>query len=124
MLKGAGNDWPSRCPWQSFSVLAVIVGDHDRVDHETATHEGFAQAQYVYIVCDAQVTTDLVFLNVDGTDDDDDFGFVDKLGEHLQLTVGLKTGQHTAGMKIVEEFATKFQIKLISKFGDAFLDMF
>ena len=59
--------------------LAVVVRHHDRVHHETTVHEGFAQAEHVHIVGDAEVAAYLVLLDVDGADDDDDFSLVAKL---------------------------------------------
>ena len=66
-------------------MLAVVVGDDHGAYHEVAAHELVAQAQHVFVVGDAEVGTNLVLLNVVGTDYDDDFQLVAQLGEHAQL---------------------------------------
>ena len=49
---------------------------------------------------------------------------IDKLRQHLQLTVGLEAWQHATGMEIVEKFAAKLEIQFIAEFRDAVLDVF
>ena len=104
--------------------LAAVVGNDDAGDQEAALHEDLAQAQHVLVVGDAEVAAFLILLDVHGADDDDDFGIVFQLGEHLQLTVGLEAGQHTTGVVVVEQFTAKFKIKLIAELGDALFDVF
>ena len=103
--------------------LSAVVGDDDARNHEAALHEGLAQAQHVLVVGDAEVAAFLVFLNINSADDDDDFGIVLQLGEHLELAVGLKSRQDTTGVVVVEQFTAKFKIKLIAELGDALLDV-
>ena len=103
--------------------LAVVVGDDDTGDEETALHENLAQAQHILVVGDAEVATFLVFLDVGGADDNHDLGIVLQLREHLQFAVGLKAWQHAAGVVVVEQLAAKFQIEFVAKLGDAFLDV-
>ena len=43
------------------------------------------------------------------------FQLVAQLRKHPQLRVGAETWQHAAGMVVVEEFATQFQIQLAVK---------
>ena len=104
--------------------LTVVVGDHHGIHHETTAQELLAQAEHIHIIGDAQVATHLVLFDVDGADDDDDLGNINQLGEHLQLTVGLETGQHAAGVEVVEELAAEFEIQFIAEFRNAFLDVF
>ena len=86
--------------------LAVVVGDDDRTDQETTLLKLRAQAEDIFIVGNAEVAAHLVLLNVNGTDDDDYFGAVAQLRKHFQFTVGLKTRQNSAGVVVVEEFAS------------------
>ena len=114
---------------ESFAIghsacLAVVVCDDDGVDKESTTEESVPQTQHVDIIGDAEVAADFVFLDVDGTDNNDDFRIVFQLHKHFQLAVGLKARQYAAGVVIVEEFTTKFKIELIAELADAFLDVF
>ena len=59
--------------------LTVVMGHHHRTHHETTIHEFLTQTQHIHIVSDAQVAAHLVLLNVDGTDDNDDFSYIDEL---------------------------------------------
>lgn len=104
-------------------ALAVVVGDHDGADFETAVDEGVAQAQDVLVVGDAEVGANLVFDDVLGADYDDDFNLVADFAEHAQLGVGLEAGQHAAGVVVVEKFASQLEIELAFEVLDAFLDV-
>ena len=104
--------------------LTVVVRDHNRIHHETTAHKLIAEAQHIHIVSDAQVAAYLVFLNVDRADDDDNFRNINQLRQHSQFAVGLETGQHTAGVEVVEEFSAKFEIQFVAEFRDAILDVF
>ena len=86
-------------------------------------HEFVAQAQHVHVVGDAQILSHLVLLDVHGADDNDDFGAILQLAQHVQLAVGFESGEHTAGMVVVEEFSAQFQIQFVAKLLDALLDV-
>ena len=103
--------------------LAVVVGDDDGTDQETAAHELVAKTQNVHVIGNAEVTADLVLLDVNGTDDDDDFTVVYELAEHLELAVRLETGQYAAGVIVVEKLASELHVELVAELGDALLDM-
>ena len=90
--------------------LTVVMGDDDGADEEASLLELRAQAQYVFVVGDAQVCTYLVLLDVGSADDNHDFGAVLQLAEHTQFAVGLEAGEHAAGVVVVEEFSAQFQI--------------
>ena len=105
-------------------TLSVIVGDDNAAHHEPFVDEFRAQTQNVHVVCDAEVLSHLVLLNVQGGDDDYDFGLVLQLHEHAQLAVGLEAGKHTAGVVVVEELAAQLQIELVAELRNAFPDMF
>ena len=102
--------------------LAVVVRDHHAAHQKTALNEDIAQTQDIFVIRDAQVAPDLVFLNVNCTDDNDDFCVVLQLREHTQLAVGLESRQHTTGMEIVIQLPAKFQIKLVAELRYALLD--
>ena len=103
--------------------LTVVVRDDDTGNEETAVGELIAQTQNVHIVGDAEVVADFVRVDVEGTDDDDDLGIVTQLHQHVQLTIGLETRQHAAGMVVVEELAAKLHVEFVSKLGYALLDV-
>ena len=104
--------------------LTIIMGNDHCTNHETTTNKGLAQAQYIDIVGNAQVAPNLVFLNVDRADDNDDFSHIRQLHEHFQLAIRLKTRQHTAGVKVIEEFSAKFKVKLVAEFRNPVFDVF
>ena len=106
------------------TLLPVEMGDDHRSDEQSAADELVAQPQYVHVVRNAQVTADLVLLNVHGTDDDDDFRIVAELHEHLEFAVWLKAGQHPGCMVVVEQFAAELQVQFVSETPDALPDMF
>ena len=100
------------------------MSDYDTAHIETDILKLAAQAQYIFIVGDAEVAAYLVFLNVVGADNHDNFSLVAQLQEHLQLAVRLETGKHATGVVVVKEFAAKLEVKFVSEFGNAFLDAF
>ena len=104
-------------------ALVVVVGDDDRADHEVALHELVAQTEHVLVVGDAEVGTHLVAFDVVGADDDDDFQLVAQLAEHAQFGVGQKSGQHTCGVVVVEEFAAQFEVEFAVELGYALADV-
>ena len=104
------------------AALAVVVGDDDAVDAEVAGDEFVAEAEDVYVVGDAEVVADLVFLDVHRTDDDDDLEVVLQCVEHFEFAVRLEPGEHPAGVVVVEELAAEFHVKLVAELGDALFD--
>ena len=61
------------------------TGKHHRIDAKTASAEDIEQAKHVQIICNAQVTANLVFLDVGSVDYNNDFSLVLKLHKHLKL---------------------------------------
>ena len=110
-----------------LEVFYIGVGGVHR--HANAAHkqshalEGIDQAQHVHIVGDAVVTADFVVHDVLGADDDDDFGLVFQLQQHLQLGVRLKARQHAGSVVVVKQLAAKLQVELVVKLGDPLPDM-
>ena len=75
------------------------------------------RTQYIHIVGDAQISADLVFLNIVRADHDDDLRLGGELHEHAHLAVGLKPGENPGSVIIVEQLAAELQIKLVVKMG-------
>ncbi len=100
------------------------MSNDNRIDHETAVHKLLAQTQHIDIVGDAEVTTHLVLLDINGADDNDDLRHVSKLHQHSQLDVRLETRQYATCMEVVKQLPAKFQIQLIAEFSDALFNMF
>ena len=98
------------------------MGDDNAVHVEAAGHEFIAQAEDIHIVGDAQVVADFVFLDIDGTDHNDNLQIVFQLIQHLEFAVRLKTRQDAAGMVIVEQFPAEFHVQFVAEGCDAFLD--
>ena len=78
------------------------MGHDNAADIETYVLELSAKAQNVLVICDSEVSTDLILFNVLRTDHYDDFCLILKLLEHVKLAVRLEAWQYTAGMIVVE----------------------
>ena len=103
--------------------LAGILRDHDAADIQPQRAESVHQTQAVVVVADTEVTAQLVLFNVVRADRDHDLHIVAQLLEHADLAVGLKTGQHTRGMKVVKELAAELQIQFPAEERDALANM-
>ena len=68
---------------------------------------------------DAQIAPYLIFLNIRGVDDDDDFRLFLELEQHVHLTVRLKARKHPGSVKVVKQFAAEFQVQLAAELVDA-----
>ena len=106
------------------AALSVVVCDDHGTYEEASVVELRAQAQYIFIIRDAEVLPHLVALYVYCGDDDDDFGGVGQLCQHSQLGVGEESGQHSACVIVVEELAAQLKIELSFKLCNTFLDVF
>ena len=104
--------------------LTVVVGYYHRPDQKAAALELFPQTQDVHIIGDTQVTANLVLFNVNGTDHYHNLGIIAELLQHTQFTVWLETGEHAAGVMVIEELASELEIKFVSELSDSLLDMF
>ena len=78
------------------------MGDDDTADIKSDIIELCSQAEDVLVVCDAKVTSYLVFLNILGTDDHYDLSLILQLEKHLKLNVRLKPWQYAACMIVIE----------------------
>ena len=106
------------------AALSVVMGDDNGAHQQSAADKFVAQSEHIDIVGDAEVVAHLVLLDVNGADDDDDFGVVTQLHQHAQLTVGLETGQDAAGMIVVKQLSAKLHVEFVAELGDSFLDVF
>ena len=84
---------------------SVVMGYYYRSDKESPFHEFLTQPEHIHVVCDAEVASDLVSLDINGTDYYNNLSFVCKVAEHSQFAVGLEAGEHTAGVVVIEKFA-------------------
>ena len=87
-----------------------VAGNYDTADIESAVSEYMDQAQYIQIVCNAQIVADLVLCDISGIDGDDDLCLVSQLHEHAELAVRLEARKYTGCMVIIVQLAAKFQI--------------
>ena len=99
------------------------MGDHHAAHIQLHGAERVDEAEDITVVCDAQIPPYLILLNIGGIDGNDDLRTVLHLGQHPDLAVRLKPGQHSAGVEIIKQLASKFQIQLAPKLGDALPDM-
>ena len=97
--------------------------DHHAVDAEATVHEFIPKAEYIHVVGNAQVAAHFVLLDVNRTDDYDDFRIVFHLHQHFQLAVRLEAGEDAACVIVVEKLAAEFQVKFVAEGGDPLLDV-
>ena len=108
---------------ESGAFLTAVFCDHYAAHIETMAFEDGHETQYIHIVGDAQISADLVFLNIVRADHDDDLRLGGELHEHAHLAVGLKPGENPGSVIIVEQLAAELQIKLVVKMADPFPDV-
>jgi hypothetical protein len=100
--------------------LLAVLCDDDAADVKTDAAEYVDEAERIEIVGDAKVAAALILFDVACGDDDHDLCAIAKLIEHLDLAVGMKSGEYTGSMIVVEELAAEFKIKLSSEGSDSF----
>ena len=93
-------------------VARLKLRDHDVVHQESPAAEDVDKAQHVVFVGDAEVRADLLAQDVLGVDAHHDLDLILDALEHGDLVVRGKSGQDTAGVVVVEKFATHFQVQL------------
>ena len=86
--------------------------------------EFVVQAQYVHVVCDAQVVTNLIPFYVQCADDDDNLRTVRKLLKHTHLRVPPESRQNPACVIIVKKFTSEFEVQFISELRNALFNVF
>lgn len=87
------------------------------------------QAEVVVVVSakdieSSKIRADLAGLDVLGGHHHDHFGLILEGQKHLHLRVRLKPRQHTAGVVIVKQFSSEFQIQLVTERIDSFTNFF
>ena len=92
------------------TFLSVVVGDYHIAGEQAYFLKLAAQSKHIFVVGDAQVAAHLVFLYIEGADYYYHLGVVAQLHEHAQLTVGVKTGQHAAGVIVVKQLTSKLEV--------------
>ena len=96
---------PFQFPFER-SGLTVVVGpvrDDYAPDVEAVGTEGIDMAQYVVLVRDSEVGTDLVAGEVLGVDHHYDLHIVGEAGQHHDLVVGGETRQHPGCVHVIDE---------------------
>ena len=66
-------------------MLSVIMCYNDAAYHKATCNELTTQSQHILIVCDAEISTNLVLHYILSADDDDNLYLVTYLAEHTQL---------------------------------------
>ena len=87
-----------------------VAGNYDTADIESAVGEYMDQAQYIQIVCNAQIVANLVLCDISGIDGDDDLCLVRSCMSMRSLLSGSEARKYTGCMVIIVQFAAKFQI--------------
>ena len=103
--------------------LVVVSSEDNAADVEADLCENIEQSDNVHVVCDPQISPDLVLFDVVRVDNDNDLSIVLELKEHLQLTVRLKSRQYTGSVIVVEELSAELKVELVAELSDALTDM-
>ena len=103
--------------------LLCIAGQDDAADVKPDFTECIYQTEGVLVIRDAEVAPHLIFFNIGGIDNDDNFRLVLHAAQHPHLAVRGKAGQYTGCMKIVKQLAAKFKIQLSAEGGNAFTNV-
>ena len=103
--------------------LSIVAGQHHTGYIQTEIPENADQPDHIPVVGNAQVTPDLIFLNIVGVDGDDHLHLLLQCQQHLQLAVRLEAGQYPGGMIVVIQLTAEFQIQLAAELGNAVSDM-
>ena len=111
LLEGVGGGLPG------------VLGDHHAAHIQVHGPERVNEPEHIAVVGDAQVPPHLILFDVPGVNGDDDLRGVLHLGQHADLAVRLKPGQHPAGVEVVKQLAAELQVQLAAELGDALLDV-
>ena len=103
--------------------LLRVPGQYHTGNVEPKAAEHIDQPDHVPVIGNAQVTPDLVFLDIVGVDGDDHLHLILQLQQHSQLAVRLKSRKHPGGMVVVIELAAELQIQLAAENGNPLPDM-
>ena len=93
-------------------LLLCILGNHHTADVEIHAAQVVYQAQYIQIVGNAKIRTDLIFFNIPRIDAEDNFRLVFEALEELGLAIYVKPGQHPRSMVIIEQLPAEFKVQL------------
>ena len=92
--------------------------DYYRADVETAALKFVHEAEYISVVCYAEIAPDFIILYISSGYNNDYFGLLFQLEQHMQLGIGLEARQNSGSMVIVEELAAELEIKLAAELTD------
>ena len=87
----------------------------DTSDIKAVPAECVNQTENIHVVGDAEIRTDLVFLNVLCRNNNDNFRLVLKLRQHLDFTVRFESRKNARCMIIVKKLAAEFEIELAAE---------
>ena len=100
--------------------LVCILCDDNAANVKPDTAECVDETKRIEVVRDAKVAAALVFFDIARRNGNDDLCAVAELIEHLDLAVGMETGQYAGGMKIIEKLAAEFEVELTAEIRDSF----
>lgn len=95
--------------------LAGVVRDNDAADEKAHAAEDVHKTQRILVVSDAEVSANLVLLDVVCVDGDDDLDIVDEALEHADFRIGFESWQDARGVMVIEKLAAEFKIELAAK---------
>ena len=99
--------------------LSRIFRHADATHIQTHAAERVDEPQYIHIIRDAEISADLVSLNILRADDNDNLRLILQFQQHMQLGVRLESRKYSGGVVIIKQLSTEFQIKLIIKLSDS-----
>jgi hypothetical protein len=106
------------------TCLTVVVSDYNAADIQSYLLKLCTKAQYVLVIGDAKVSSDLVLLYIQCADYHYHLSLILELKQHLKLTVRLETRQYAACVIVIKKLTSELEIKLVSELSDTLLDLF
>ena len=103
--------------------LTGVLSYHDASDVKSHACESVDETEHLVVVGDPDVSSDLVFLDIDCGNRYNHLRTVGKLTQHLYLAVRLKSRKNAGGVVIVEKLASELQVKLIVKLRYSLFNM-
>ena len=103
--------------------VVVIPGQYHTGDIEPEVPEDIDEPDHIQIVSNAQVSPNLVLLNIRGVDGNDHLHLVLQLQQHPELAVRLEAGKYPGRVVVIVKFAAELQIELAAELGDPLPDV-
>src|SRR5699024_10637423 len=109
---------------ENSALLSRKLSDHDAAHVQILLPVRLDQAENIRIICDAEISADLIFLNIFCADRDHDLSLAAQFLEKAELAVRSEAGQDSGRVVIIEKLASELKIELIVELADPVTDVF